>query len=61
MFGHRDSVIVLRVMVLLQSMELRVPTKCVPEKLKQRDGGELRDGCDLWLRAIDKWQGERIY
>lgn len=35
MFGHRCSAIVLRVMVLLQSMELRVPTKCVPEKLKQ--------------------------
>lgn len=35
MFGHRGSVIVPRVMALLQSMELRVPTKWVPEKLKK--------------------------
>lgn len=35
MFGHWGWVVVLRVMVLFQFAESRVPTKCVPEELKQ--------------------------
>lgn len=46
MFGHRDLMIVLKVMLLLQSMELRVPTKCVPEKLKQ----SVMPNREMWER-----------
>lgn len=34
-FGHRGWVLVLRVMLLVQSVESKVPIKHVPEKLKQ--------------------------
>lgn len=46
MFGHKDLVIVLRVMVLLQSMECRVPTQCVPEKLQQ----SVMPNREMWER-----------
>lgn len=51
MFGHRglDWVVVLRIKVLSQSAESRVPTKCVSRELKQseilkRDVGEISGG-----------------
>lgn len=46
MLGHSGRVIVLRVKVLWQSVESRVPTKCVPEELKQSIG-EIRGSSDI--------------
>lgn len=58
--------IVLRVKKLLQLVESRVPTKCVPEELtesiilKREYVGKIMGGSDTWLRSINSRQGERV-
>ena len=67
MLGHRDWVVALRGKVLLQSVESSVPTKHVPEELKEfvilegwgRGGGD-KSGSGTQFRAINEQPGERV-
>lgn len=65
MFEHRGWVVVVRVKVLLQSAESSVPSKHVPGQLEQpvtlkREVGEIRDGSNIWIRAIHEHPGKSL-